>query len=121
MVVLGGVGAVSYERSLPGPSRVDGSLRRVARSLAARRTSCRPVVLCCSCLTLKASFQASTTLETTHGRIDFLKVNSNSNATSRRWQLWEIDLRFAPGLPPGTLARRPPHLLLWCVSFVDAV
>ena len=27
-------------------------------------------------------------------------VNSHSNATSRRWHLWEIDLRFAPGLPP---------------------
>ena len=28
-------------------------------------------------------------------------VNSHSNATSQRWHLWEIDLRFAPGLPPG--------------------
>ena len=28
-------------------------------------------------------------------------VNSYSNATSRRWHLWEVDLRFAPGLPPG--------------------
>ena len=28
-------------------------------------------------------------------------VNSHSNATSRRWHLWEIDLRFALGLPPG--------------------
>jgi hypothetical protein len=28
-------------------------------------------------------------------------VNSHANATSRRKHLWEIDLRFAPGLPPG--------------------
>jgi len=28
-------------------------------------------------------------------------VNSYSNATSRRKHLWEIVLRFAPGLPPG--------------------
>ena len=28
-------------------------------------------------------------------------VNPHSNATSRRWHLWEIDLRFSPGLPPG--------------------
>ena len=31
----------------------------------------------------------------------FSPVNSHSNATSRRWHLWEVDLRFAPGLPPG--------------------
>jgi len=28
-------------------------------------------------------------------------VNSHTNATSKRWHLWEIDLRFAPGSPPG--------------------
>ena len=28
-------------------------------------------------------------------------VNPHSNATSRRWHLWEIDLRFASGLPAG--------------------
>jgi len=28
-------------------------------------------------------------------------VNSHSNSSSKRWHLWEIDLRFAPGLPPG--------------------
>ena len=27
-------------------------------------------------------------------------VNSHTNATSKRWHLWEIELRFAPGLPP---------------------
>jgi len=31
-------------------------------------------------------------------------VNSHTNATRIGWYLWEIDLRFAPGLPPG-LAR----------------
>ena len=28
-------------------------------------------------------------------------VNSHTNATSKRWHLWEIDLRFSPGFPPG--------------------
>ena len=30
-------------------------------------------------------------------------VNSHTNATRIGWRLWEIDLRFAPGLPPGWL------------------
>ena len=28
-------------------------------------------------------------------------VNSHTNATRIGWHPWEIDLRFAPGLPPG--------------------
>ena len=28
-------------------------------------------------------------------------VNSHTNSTRIGWHLWEIDLRFAPGLPPG--------------------
>ena len=28
-------------------------------------------------------------------------VNCHTNATRIGWHLWEIDLRFAPGLPPG--------------------
>ena len=28
-------------------------------------------------------------------------VNTRTNATRIGWHLWEIDLRFAPGLPPG--------------------
>jgi len=28
-------------------------------------------------------------------------VNSHTNATRIGWHMWEIDLRFAPGLPPG--------------------
>ena len=28
-------------------------------------------------------------------------VNTHPNATRIGWHLWEIDLRFAPGLPPG--------------------
>ena len=28
-------------------------------------------------------------------------VNSHTNATRIGWYLWEIDLRFAPGLSPG--------------------
>jgi len=30
-------------------------------------------------------------------------VNSHTNATRIGWHLWEIDWRFAPGLPPGWL------------------
>jgi len=32
-------------------------------------------------------------------------VNSLTNATRIGWHLWEIDLRFAPGLPPGWLTK----------------
>ena len=28
-------------------------------------------------------------------------VNSHANATSKRWHLWEIDLKFALELPSG--------------------
>ena len=35
------------------------------------------------------------TLETPQGQMD------GSNATKIGWHLWEIDLRFAPGLPLG--------------------
>ena len=30
-------------------------------------------------------------------------VNSHTNAIRIGWHLWEIDLKFAPGLPPGWL------------------
>ena len=30
-------------------------------------------------------------------------VNSHTNATRIGWHLWEIDLRFSSGLPPGWL------------------
>ena len=32
-------------------------------------------------------------------------VNSHTNATRTGSHMWEIDLRFAPGLPPGWLHR----------------
>ena len=34
-------------------------------------------------------------------------VNSHTNATRIGWHLWEIDLRFVPGLPPGWRQLRP--------------
>ena len=54
-------------------------------------------------------------------------VNSHANATSSRWHLWEIDLRFATGLPPGWIqvnitsgsrrVRDPPRpLFAWASS-----
>ena len=42
-------------------------------------------------------------LEATQGQIDGLSANSHTNATRIGCHLWEIDLRFAPGLPPGWL------------------
>ena len=54
-------------------------------------------------------------------------VNSHTNATSTSWHLWEIDLRFAPGLPPGWIispdARAHPTNLLSIITqivlFID--
>ena len=34
-------------------------------------------------------------------------VNSHTNASRIGWHLWEIDLRFAPGLPPGGRGKVP--------------
>jgi len=34
-------------------------------------------------------------------------INSHTNVTGFGWHLWEIDLRFAPELPPGRGARTP--------------
>ena len=34
-------------------------------------------------------------------------VNSHTNATSKRWHLWEIDLRFALNSTPGWRQSRP--------------
>ena len=50
----------------------------------------------------------SPTLEATQGQMDGSFVNSHTNATSIGRHLWEIDLTFAPGLPPGwgTVAER---------------
>jgi len=43
-------------------------------------------------------------------------VNSHTNATRIGWHLWEIDFRFASGLPPGWLPPPPaclaPHFLV---------
>ena len=35
------------------------------------------------------------------GKSMVYSVNSHTNATRIGWHLWEIDLRFAPGMPPG--------------------
>ena len=35
------------------------------------------------------------------GKLVVSSVNSHANATRVGWHLWEIDLRFAPGLPAG--------------------
>ena len=44
-------------------------------------------------------------------------VNSHTNATRIGWHLWEIDLRFTPGLPPGWNAIR---VRSWSRQFVFA-
>ena len=41
--------------------------------------------------------------EATQGQIDVFLVNSHTNAASKRWHLWEIDLRFAPNSTHGRL------------------
>ena len=33
-------------------------------------------------------------------------VNSHATATSKRWHLWEIDLRFALNSTPGWIKRK---------------
>jgi hypothetical protein len=41
------------------------------------------------------------------GKLMVSLVISHTDATRIGWHLWEIDLRFAPGLPPRWL--NPPH------------
>ena len=43
-------------------------------------------------------------------------VNSHRNATRIGWHLWEIDLRFAPELPPGRGERAPRMRALGTLS-----
>ena len=50
-------------------------------------------------------------------------VSSHTNATRIGWHLGEIDLRFAPGLPPGWWTQHPRpsglgRLLLFCLTLV---
>jgi len=40
-------------------------------------------------------------LESTQGQFDGFFSNSHTNATRIGWHLWDVDLRFAPVLPPG--------------------
>ena len=40
-------------------------------------------------------------LEATQEQIDSFFGHSHTNTTTNRWHLWEMDVRFAPGLPPG--------------------
>jgi len=35
-------------------------------------------------------------------------VNAHTNAIRIGWHLWDIDLRFAPGLPPGWMRLNAP-------------
>ena len=39
------------------------------------------------------------------GKLVVCPVNSRTNATIIGWHLWEIDLKFAPELPPGASGR----------------
>jgi len=39
-------------------------------------------------------------------------VNSHTNATRIGWHLWEIDLRFAPGLPSGWWAEEATWIVI---------
>ena len=46
-------------------------------------------------------------------------VNSNANATSKRWHLWDVDLRFALNSTPGWTQREggAPLYSLGCEGF----
>ena len=37
-------------------------------------------------------------------------VNAHTNATRIGWHLWEDDLKFAPGLPPGQRSGAMAHI-----------
>ena len=49
--------------------------------------------------------QSQTTLRQPRGKLMVPFVNSHEHATRIGWYLWDIDLRFAPGLPPGWLSK----------------
>ena len=61
----------------------------------------------------------------------FLEVKPHANATSIGWHLWEINLRFATGLPPGwrggactaslPSTRLPPWRQHWGISHFPKV
>ena len=46
------------------------------------------------------------------GKLTVSLVNSNTNATKIGWHMWEIDLRFAPRLPPGCVSVLDPRELV---------
>ena len=46
-------------------------------------------------------YQADPPWRQDRGKLMVSLVNSHTNATRIGWHLWEIDSRFAPGLPPG--------------------
>ena len=49
----------------------------------------------------------------------FFFVYSHTNATSKRWHLWEIDLRFALNSTPGWIGRRVlPRGQAWRQNYV---
>ena len=48
-------------------------------------------------------------------------VNSHTNATSKRWHLWEIDLRFALNSTPGWLEHFEPLRGATCSKFHETV
>ena len=42
------------------------------------------------------------------GKLMVFFVNYHTNATRIGWHVWDIDLGFATGLPPGWLKRKEP-------------
>jgi len=44
-------------------------------------------------------------LDSTQGKWSVSSVSPHTNATSKRWQLWDIDLRFALNSTPGLVSR----------------
>jgi len=54
-----------------------------------------------SSLIAETSFRTDPPWRQLRGNSKFSLVNSHTNTTRIGWHLWEIDLRFVPGLPPG--------------------
>ena len=83
MVVLGGV-AVSCERGTPVTAPL---AQRYPRQVSPQAAS--------------SPLRPNPPWRQPRGKSMVSLVNFHTNATRIGWHLWEIDLRFAPGLPPG--------------------
>ena len=76
-----------------------GGTRHVSSAWLVRMSVCRPL----SQENSRPLRPISPPWRQPKGKLTVSSVNFHTNATRIGWHLWEIDLRFAPGLPPGWL------------------